>query len=137
MKLETAYALRSLPEILLEAMRHYPVGVMIARGDLAVEVGFERLAELQQEILWFAEAAHLPVVWATQVLDSLARTGIPSRAEISDASMSVQAECVMLNKGPYVGDACRTLDAILRKMEQHQFKKRSLYRPLRISLAMK
>lgn len=136
-KLETAYALQSLPEILLEAMHHFPVGVMIARGDLAVEVGFERLAELQQEILWFAEAAHLPVVWATQVLDSLARTGIPSRAEISDASMSVQAECVMLNKGPYVADACRTLDGILRKMEQHQFKKRSLYRPLRISLAMK
>lgn len=136
-KLETAYALQSLPGILLEAMRHFPVGVMIARGDLAVEVGFERLAELQQEILWFAEAAHLPVVWATQVLDSLARTGVPSRAEISDASMSVQAECVMLNKGPYVADACRTLDGILRKMEQHQFKKRSLYRPLRISLAMK
>ncbi len=136
-KLETAYALQSLPEILLEAMHHYPAGVMIARGDLAVEVGFERLAELQQEALWFAEAAHLPVVWATQVLDSLTRTGIPSRAEITDASMSVQAECVMLNKGPFVTDACKTLDVILRKMEQHQFKKRSLYRPLQISLAMK
>ncbi|QSQ19102.1 hypothetical protein JY651_27545 [Pyxidicoccus parkwayensis] len=136
-KLETAYALKSLPELLLEAMRHYPVGVMIARGDLAVEVGFERMAELQQEILWFAEAAHLPVVWATQVLETLARTGIPSRAEISDAALSVQAECVMLNKGPYVTEACRSLDVILRKMEQHQFKKRNLYRPLRISLDVK
>ncbi len=133
-KLETAYALQSLPDLLLEAMRHYPAGVMIARGDLAVEVGFERLAEVQQEILWFCEAAHLPVIWATQVLDALARTGIPSRAEITDASMSVQAECVMLNKGPHVADACRTLDAILQKMEQHQYKRRTLYRPLRISL---
>jgi pyruvate kinase len=135
-KLETAYALRSLPELLLQAMHHHPVGVMIARGDLAVEAGFERLAELQQEILWFAEAAHLPVVWATQVLDNLARTGIPSRAEVTDASMSVQAECVMLNKGPYVADACHTLDTIIRRMEKHQFKKRNLYRSLKISLSM-
>ncbi|MCY1015879.1 pyruvate kinase [Pyxidicoccus sp. MSG2] len=135
-KLETARALQSLPGLLLEAMRHTPVGLMIARGDLAVEIGFERLAELQQEIMWFAEAAHLPVVWATQVLDTLARTGIPSRAEITDASMSVQAECVMLNKGAHVVDACRTLDVILRKMEQHQFKKRNLFRPLKISLLM-
>ena len=57
MKIETAQALSAFPEVLLEALRHYPVGVMIARGDLAVEVAFERLAELQQEILWFAEAA--------------------------------------------------------------------------------
>jgi pyruvate kinase len=135
-KLETAHALQALPGLLVEAMRHAPVGLMIARGDLAVEIGFERLAELQQEIMWFAEAAHLPIVWATQVLDTLARTGIPSRAEITDASMSVQAECVMLNKGAHVVDACRTLDAILRKMEQHQFKKRNLFRPLRISLLM-
>ncbi|HRC56443.1 MAG TPA: pyruvate kinase, partial [Kofleriaceae bacterium] len=133
-KIETAQAVAALPDLLLEALRHFPVGIMIARGDLAVELGFERLAEVQQEILWFAEAAHLPVVWATQVLDSLARTGIPSRAEVTDASMSVQAECVMLNKGPFVADACRTLDVILRRMETHQFKKLSLYRPLKISV---
>lgn len=132
-KIETAQALSSLPEVLLEAMVQFPVGIMIARGDLAAEVGFERLAEVQQEILWFAEAAHLPVIWATQVLDTLARTGIPSRAEVTDASMSVQAECVMLNKGPFVAEACRTLDAILHSMEAHQYKKLSLYRPLRIS----
>lgn len=66
-------------------------------------------------------------------LDGLARTGVPSRAEVTDASMSVQAECVMLHKGAYVVDACRTLDTILRRMEGHQFKKRNLYRPLGIS----
>ena len=123
-----------LPNLLLEALRYFPVGIMIARGDLAAEIGFERLAEVQQEILWFAEAAHLPVIWATQVLENLARTGIPSRAEVTDASMSVQAECVMLNKGPFVADACHTLDLILRRMEAHQFKKLSLYRPLEISV---
>ena len=72
---------------------------MIARGDLAVECGYERLAEVQEEILWMAEASHTPVIWATQVLENLAKTGIPSRAEITDAAMSERAECVMLNKG--------------------------------------
>jgi pyruvate kinase len=63
-------------------------------------VGYERLAELQEEILWLCEAAHLPVIWATQVLEQLAKSGLPSRAEISDAAMGERAECVMVNKGP-------------------------------------
>ena len=78
------------------------VGVMIARGDLAVEIGYERLAEVQEEILWICEAAHLPVIWATQVLETLAKSGLPSRAEITDAAMGERAECVMLNKGPHI-----------------------------------
>ena len=45
-------------------------------------------------------------------------------------AMSMRAECVMLNKGPYIGAAVRTLADIIRKMEAHQYKKRSLYRPL-------
>jgi pyruvate kinase len=80
-------------------MRHPPIAVMIARGDLGAEVGFERLPEVQEEILWLCEAAHVPVIWATQVLESLAKGGVPSRAEVSDAAMSSRAECVMLNKG--------------------------------------
>jgi pyruvate kinase len=130
LKLETREAMRNLPDILFEAMRYDPVGIMIARGDLAVEVSFERLAEMQEELLWFGEACHLPVIWATQVLDSLAHTGVPTRSEITDAAMAMRAECVMLNKGPYVGAAVRTLADIIGKMEAHQYKKRSLYRPL-------
>ena len=53
---------------------------MIARGDFAVESGFERLAEVQEEILWICEAAHVPVTWATQVTETLAQEGMPSRA---------------------------------------------------------
>ena len=83
-------------------MRGERVGVMIARGDLAVECGYERLAEVQEEMLWFCEAAHIPVIWATQVLESLAKKGMPSRAEITDAAMGERAECVMLNKGPHI-----------------------------------
>ena len=134
LKIETAGAFARLPAIVLAALERAPVGVMIARGDLAIESGYQRLAELQEEILWLCEAAHVPVIWATQVLDQLARTGRPSRAEVTDAAMAVRAECVMLNKGPYVVDAARALDDILRRMEQHQYKKRSLYRRLHLRL---
>jgi pyruvate kinase len=130
LKIENVAAFENLPELLITAMRSPTVGVMIARGDLAVEVGFERLAEVQEEILWACEAAHIPVIWATQVLDTLARTGQPSRAEITDAAMSERAECVMLNKGPHITDAIHTLDSILIRMQQHQHKKRSLLRRL-------
>ena len=90
-----------------------------------------RLAELQEEILWVCEAAHVPVVWATQVLEGLAKTGRPSRAEVTDAAMGARAECVMLNKGAHVVDAVRMLDDILRRMQLHQSKKRPLLRALR------
>jgi pyruvate kinase len=133
LKIETNSGFNNLGRILLSSLKHPNVGVMIARGDLAVECGFERLAELQEEILWLCEACHIPVIWATQVLENLARTGLPSRAEITDAAMSVRAECVMLNKGPYIDLAVETLGNILSKMEFHQEKKRSLYRKLDVS----
>ncbi|CAN5325478.1 pyruvate kinase [soil metagenome] len=131
LKIETVAAFESLPQILLEAMQWEDIGVMIARGDLAVEAGFERLAEVQEEILWLCEAAHVPVIWATQVLDTLARTGLPSRAEVTDAAMAERAECVMLNKGPYIDDAIRMLAGILGRMQSHTQKKLSLLRRLR------
>jgi pyruvate kinase len=120
-----------LPDLLLAAMRGHAVGVMIARGDLAVECGYERMAEIQEEILWVCEAAHMPVVWATQVLESLAKKGLPSRAEITDAAMGERAECVMLNKGPYLCDAVEALDDILQRMQDHQVKKSATLRRLK------
>jgi len=130
-KLETVQGFENLPAILLAAMRRPHTGVMIARGDLAVECGFERMAELQEEILWLCEAAHLPVIWATQVLDQLARSGQPSRAEITDAAMGQHAEAVMLNKGPHIVDAVIALDDILQRMAAHHDKNNTLLRPLR------
>jgi len=109
---------------------------MIARGDLAVECGFERLAEVQEEMLWVCEAAHIPVIWATQVLETLAQTGQPSRAEITDAAMGERAECVMLNKGPHLVESVRVLDNILRRMQAHQGKKSARLRALRLSTMM-
>jgi pyruvate kinase len=133
LKIETRRGFANLPAMLLAAMRMPRCGVMIARGDLAVESGFERMAEVQEEILWICEAAHVPVIWATQVLESLAKGGMPSRAEISDASMGHQAECVMLNKGPHIVTAVRMLDGILRRMQAHQIKKRSMLRELSLA----
>jgi pyruvate kinase len=132
-KIETRRAVARLPDILLAGLEGFPFGVMIARGDLAVECGFERLAEVQEEILWMAEAAHAPVVWATQVLETAAKKGRPTRAEITDAGMAVRAECVMLNKGPHLRTALRVLDGVLSRMEEHHWKKSSLLRPLSIS----
>jgi pyruvate kinase len=134
LKIETAAAFADLPSILLTAMTRYPLGVMIARGDLAIEVGFQRLAEVQEELLWLCEAAQLPVIWATEVLAHLAREGVATRAEVTDAAMSVRAECVMLNKGPQIEAAALALVDILGRMEEHQYKKRSLHRKLSLRL---
>lgn len=133
LKIETRRGFEGLPRLLLAGLRSPPIGVMVARGDLAVEVGFERLAEAQEEILWLCEAAHVPVVWATQVLETMAKTGMPSRAEVTDAAMSGRAECVMLNKGPYIVDAVRFLDNVLGRMQAHQEKKRAMLRRLSVS----
>jgi len=133
LKIETRRSFENLPDLVLTAMRGPCCGVMIARGDLAVECGFERLAEVQEEILWICEAAHVPVIWATQVLETLAQNGLPSRAEITDAAMGRRAECVMLNKGPYVVSAVQVLDDILRRMQAHQSKKGSMLRKLRLA----
>jgi pyruvate kinase len=133
LKIETRQGFANLPGILLEALKFPNCGVMIARGDLAVECGFERMAELQEEILWLCEAAHVPVIWATQVLEGLVKRGHVSRAEISDAAMSRAAECVMLNKGPYIIEAVHMLDDILQRPQGHQSKKRSMLRKLQLA----
>jgi len=130
-KIETARALRNLPEMIVRAASRGPFGVMIARGDLAIETGYLRVAELQEEILWICEAAHVPVIWATQVLESLAKKGLPTRAELTDAAMSERAECVMLNKGPYVIEAVCVLDEVLRTMSAHRMKKTEKLRALK------
>lgn len=108
-------------------------GVMIARGDLAVEIGFERLSEIQEEILWLCEAAHVPVIWATQVLETLNKSGIATRSEVTDAARAAQAECVMLNKGKYLLATLSTLLDILKRSEGHRAKKRYVFRPLQLA----
>ncbi len=134
LKIETRRGFEALPRLLLEPAGEHPLGVMLARGDLALEVGYERLAEVQEEVVWLCEAAHVPVIWATQVLESLSKSGMPTRAEITDAALSQRAECVMLNKGEHVLETVRILDGILKRMEAHQRKKSPTLRPLHVSL---
>jgi pyruvate kinase len=123
LKIETPLAVRNLPRLILQSAAHNPTAVMIARGDLAVELGFARLTEMQEEILWLCEAAHTPVVWATQVLDNYVRDGVASRAEMTNAAMAQGAECVMLNKGPYLAEGVAFLRDVLARMEPHFTKK--------------
>lgn len=130
-KIETDEAVRNLPELIIHAAGKQPFGVMIARGDLAVEIGYQRLTEIQEEILWLCEAAHVPVIWATQVLESLVKNGAPSRGEMTDAAMAERAECVMLNKGPFIAEAVTILADVLTRMEAHQLKKTPQLRALR------
>lgn len=130
-KVETQLAFTNLPDLIVQAAGNNPFAVMIARGDLAVEIGYERLSEVQEEILWLCEAAHTPVIWATQVLESLVKLGMPSRGEFTDAAMAERAECVMLNKGPYIAEGISVLDNVLRRMEGHRLKRSTQLRPLK------
>ncbi len=133
LKIETKRGFENLPDLLLAALMRPAVGVMVARGDLGVEMGFERMAEVQEQILWLCEAAHVPVVWATQVLETLNKKGAPTRGEVTDAAMSARAECVMLNKGPHVVEAVRFLADILVRMQDHHQKKTPMLRKLKVS----
>ena len=134
LKVETRGAVTHLPGVLLAAMEWPTVGVMIARGDLALEVGWLQLAEVVEEILMLCEAAHVPSIWATEVLDRLAKKGVPARGEVSDVVMAGRAECIMLNKGPYISTAIRGLDGLLASLESYREKRATRLPALRLEL---
>lgn len=133
LKIETREAFDNLPMLIFQAMKSPKTGIMIARGDLAVEVGWSRIAEVQEQIMWICEAAHMPYIWATQILDTLAKKGVATRAEITDAAYAARAECAMLNKGPYILDAVETLRNIDERMIAHHQKKMGALRPLHVA----
>ena len=122
LKIETRYAFDNLKDLLLAAMEVNCIGVMIARGDLAVEAGWEAIGKVQHAIVDGCGAAHVPVIWATQVLENMAKNGLPSRSEITDVANSLKTECVMLNKGPFMNDVLQLLNLILSDMEHIQEK---------------
>ena len=80
------------------------------------------------------EAAHLPSIWATEVLDRLAKKGVPARGEVSDVVMAGRAECIMLNKGPYITLAIRGLDRVLSSLQAYREKRAVRLPALRLSL---
>ena len=70
------------------------------------------------------------VIWATEVLDKMATTWRPSRAEVTDTAMAQCAERVMLNKGPFIVEAIVESDEILRRRARHQLETIPLLNPL-------
>ncbi len=126
-KIETKTALKNLPLILETLLEWENHALMIARGDLAIEVGFDNLPYIQEEILNICEASHTPVIYATQILEGQMKNNLPSRAEVTDAAIAQRADCVMLNKGPYVTDTVKILKNILRQMHTLFQKNRQLF----------
>lgn len=132
LKIETRQAFNELTNILLKAYETFPIGVMIARGDLAIETGWNKIGRIQEEMLSLCSSGHIPVIWATQVLETLAKKGVPSRSEITDATSSIRADAVMLNKGPYIVNAIELLDTILKEEQQYQDKHRPMLPELKV-----
>lgn len=130
LKIETPQALHNLPDLIVAAGGRVPVAVMIARDDLAAEIGVERLCEIQDEVLWLCEAGQVPVVWSSHVLEGMVRDGKASRAEVADAALSHRAECVLLNEGPHLTDAVGFLRDVLLQMSHHAPKKPPKLGPL-------
>jgi len=130
-KIETQEAYNNLIDILLEAMKAPKVGVMIARGDLAIEAGWKRMGRIQKEMLAICNACHLPIIWATQVLENLAKKGLPSRSEITDAVNATKSECIMLNKGPHIIQALELLNQLITNTEEYQDKNAPMLPKLR------
>jgi pyruvate kinase len=117
-KIERPQALANLDAILAECD-----GVMVARGDLGNEVPLESVPRMQKEITRRAQARGLPVIVATQVLESMRTAPRPTRAEVSDAANAVDdsVDAIMLSgetaSGEYPVEAVRMLDAVIRDVE--------------------
>jgi pyruvate kinase len=118
-KLERPEALLHLDEILKVSQ-----GVMVARGDLGLEIPLEKVPTSQKEITRRARKAGVPVIVATQVLESMRTEPRPTRAEVSDAANAVDdgVDAIMLAGetavGMYPVKTVETLDAIIREAER-------------------
>lgn len=115
-KIERADALKNLDEILKAAD-----GIMVARGDLGVEVPIEEIAILQKKIIAKASFAGKPVITATQMLESMVSSRLPTRAEATDVANAILdgTDCIMLSGESAVGKYPEEAVAMLAKIAQY------------------
>ena len=117
-KIETAVALDHLPGIVGAAD-----AVMVARGDLGIQVPARRVPLIQKEIIRFCNMAGKPVITATQMLESMTRSPLPTRAEVNDVANAVLdgTDALMLSEetavGEYPADTVRTMSEVAEAAE--------------------
>ncbi len=121
-KIERPEAVAAIDEIL-----GVTYGIMIARGDLGIELPAERVPLIQQDLIERARSHAVPVIVATQMLESMITAARPTRAEVGDVAGAAlsSADAVMLSaetaSGHYPVEAVQTMDRILREIERHQW----------------
>ncbi|PZO67839.1 MAG: pyruvate kinase [Paracoccus denitrificans] len=117
-KIEKPTAVKSFPDILKVSD-----GIMVARGDLGVELPVHSVPPIQKRLVRSCRAAAKPVIVATQMLESMIESPMPTRAEVSDVATAIYegADAIMLSAesaaGKYPVEAVRTMDSVARSVE--------------------